>query len=151
MLEVLERGRGARALEEYRLVTQHCNAAPKPGQVQMQGQVPLERRTEVRNRRQFTPEFKAKVVLDVLTGVQSQAEACRKHGLGPNLLALWKTALIEKAHLIFDSELRGLGGTDADRRIGTGPGAHDPGERDPNSTAEERVGRTRLRCYVEGS
>lgn len=42
----------------------------------------------MRKRRQFTPEFKAKVVLDVLTGVQSQAEACRKHGLGPNLLAL---------------------------------------------------------------
>ncbi len=58
----------------------------------------------MRKRRQFTPEFKAKVVLEVLTGVQSQAEACRKHGLGPNLLALWKTALIEKAHLIFDGD-----------------------------------------------
>ena len=41
----------------------------------------------MRKRRQFTPEFKAQVVLDVLTGVQSQAEACRKHGLSPNLLA----------------------------------------------------------------
>ena len=58
----------------------------------------------MRKRRQFTPEFKAKVVLDVLTGVQSQAEAYRKHGLGPNLLALWKTALIEKAHLVFDGD-----------------------------------------------
>lgn len=58
----------------------------------------------MRKRRQFTPEFKARVVLDVLTGVQSQAEACRKHGLGPNLLALWKTALIEKAHTIFDGD-----------------------------------------------
>ncbi len=43
------------------------------------------------------------MVLDVLSGVQSQAEACRKHGLGPNLLALWKTALMEKAHLVFES------------------------------------------------
>ena len=58
----------------------------------------------MRKRRQFTPDFKAKVVLDVLTGVQSQAETCRKHGLGPNLLALWKTAFIEKAHLIFDGD-----------------------------------------------
>ena len=57
----------------------------------------------MRKRRQFTPEFKARVVLDVLTGVQSQAEACRKHGLGPNLLALWKTAFVEKAHTIFDT------------------------------------------------
>jgi transposase len=55
-------------------------------------------------RRRFTPEFKARVVLDILTGVQSQAEACRKHGLGPNLVALWKTALLERAHLVFDSE-----------------------------------------------
>jgi transposase-like protein len=43
----------------------------------------------MRKRRQFTPEFKTRVVLDILTGVQSQAEACRKHGLSPNLLALW--------------------------------------------------------------
>ena len=58
----------------------------------------------MRKRRQFTPEFKAKVVLDVLTGVQSQAEACRKHGLGPNLLGLWKAAFLEKAHLVFDGD-----------------------------------------------
>jgi transposase-like protein len=58
----------------------------------------------MRKRRQFTPEFKAKVVLDVLTGVQSHAEACRKHGPGPNLLALWKTAFLERAHLVFDSD-----------------------------------------------
>src|SRR5512143_1718075 len=55
-------------------------------------------------RRQFTPEFKARVVLDILTGVQSQAEACRKHSLGANLVALWKTAFLERAHLDFDSE-----------------------------------------------
>jgi transposase-like protein len=58
----------------------------------------------MRKRRQFTPEFKARVVLDILTGVQSQAEACRKHGLGPNLVALWKTAFLERSHLIFDGD-----------------------------------------------
>ena len=57
----------------------------------------------MRKRRQFTPEFKARVVLDVLTGVQSQAEACRKHGVGANLLGLWKTAFLERAHLIFEN------------------------------------------------
>jgi transposase-like protein len=55
----------------------------------------------MRKRRQFTPEFKARVVLDILTGVQSQAEACRKHGLSPNLLALWKSTFLERAHLVF--------------------------------------------------
>lgn len=39
----------------------------------------------------FTSEFKVRLVLDVLTGVQSQAEACRKHSLSPNLLANWKS------------------------------------------------------------
>ena len=58
----------------------------------------------MRKRRQFTPEFKARLVLDILTGVQSQAEVCRKHGLGSNLVALWKTAFLERAHLIFDTD-----------------------------------------------
>ena len=58
----------------------------------------------MRKRRHFGSEFKAQVVLDVLTGVQSQAEACRKHGLGPNLLALWKTVFLQRAHLVFDSD-----------------------------------------------
>ena len=58
----------------------------------------------MKKRRRFTPEFKARVVLDILTGVQSQAEACRKHSLGANLVALWKTAFLERAHLVFDSE-----------------------------------------------
>jgi transposase-like protein len=58
----------------------------------------------MRKRRQFSPEFKARLVLDILTGVQSQAEACRKHGLGPNLVAIWRTAFLEKAHLVFDGD-----------------------------------------------
>ena len=39
--------------------------------------------------RRFPPEFKAKVVLDVLTGAQSPAEACRKHTPSPNLLGIY--------------------------------------------------------------
>jgi transposase len=58
----------------------------------------------MKNRRQFPPEFKAQLVLDVLTGAQSQAEACRKHGLSPTLLATWKTALLDRAHTIFDTD-----------------------------------------------
>jgi transposase len=58
----------------------------------------------MQKRRQFTPEFKARIVLDVLTGVQSQAEACRKHGLSPNLLSLWRTTFLERAHTVFSSD-----------------------------------------------
>ena len=32
-------------------------------------------------RRNFTPEFKAEVVLEALNGQSSQAELCRKHNL----------------------------------------------------------------------
>lgn len=55
-------------------------------------------------RRHFSREFKTQVILDVLMGVQSQAEVCRKHALGANLLGLWKTAFLERAHLVFDNE-----------------------------------------------
>jgi transposase len=58
----------------------------------------------MRKRRQFGAEFKARVVLDILTGVQSPAEACRKHGPGANLVALWKSAFLERAHTVFDGD-----------------------------------------------
>lgn len=58
----------------------------------------------MRQRRRFSPEFKAQVVLDVLTGQTSPAEASRKHGLGPNLLALWKTTFLERAHVAFQTD-----------------------------------------------
>ena len=58
----------------------------------------------MRKRRQFTPEFKARLVLDVLTGVQSPGELCRKHALSPNLLATWKAAFLERAHMLFQSD-----------------------------------------------
>lgn len=57
-----------------------------------------------RARRTFTPEFKAKVVLDVLTGTASQAEVCRKHQLGPSLFALWKATLLERLPAVFQAD-----------------------------------------------
>src|SRR5262245_11743195 len=49
-----------------------------------------------RTRRTFTPEFKARVALEALTGAASQAELCRRHQLNPTLLALWKATLLER-------------------------------------------------------
>ena len=57
-----------------------------------------------RTRRTFTPEFKAKVVLDVLTGTASQAEVCRKHQISPSLFALWKTTLLERLPVVFQAD-----------------------------------------------
>ena len=52
------------------------------------------------------PEFKAQVVLDVLTGVASPAEVCREHGLSPTLLSLWKTTFLHRAHAAFQTDER---------------------------------------------
>ena len=38
-------------------------------------------------RRTFTSEFKAEVVLEVLSGATSQAEVCRRHNLNENQLS----------------------------------------------------------------
>src|SRR5262249_39696664 len=43
-----------------------------------------------RRRRSFTPQFKAQVVLEVLSGLKSQAEVARQHKLKPELIARWK-------------------------------------------------------------
>jgi transposase-like protein len=57
-----------------------------------------------RARRTFTPEFKAKVVLDVLTGTASQAAVCRKHQISPSLLALWKATFLERLPVVFQAD-----------------------------------------------
>ena len=58
----------------------------------------------MRKRRRFTPQFKAQVVLEVLTGAQSPAEVCRRHALSPNLLTTWKATFLEKAHTLFQGD-----------------------------------------------
>ena len=57
-----------------------------------------------RNRRTFTPEFKARVALEALTGTASQAELCRRHQIGATLLALWKATLLERLPLVFQAD-----------------------------------------------
>ena len=53
-------------------------------------------------RRRFTAEFKAQVVLDLLSGAQSPAELCRQHQLNPQMLSRWKTEFLERAPLLFE-------------------------------------------------
>jgi transposase len=57
-----------------------------------------------RSRRTFTPEFKAQIVLDVLTGTASPAEVCRKHQISPSLFALWKATFLERLPVIFQAD-----------------------------------------------
>jgi transposase-like protein len=41
-------------------------------------------------RGRFTPELKARVVLELISGIQSLAEVCRQYNLKPQTVARWK-------------------------------------------------------------
>ena len=55
----------------------------------------------MRNRRAFSAEFKARVVLEVLSGSKSAAEVCREHQIKPQLFASWKAQFLENAPQLF--------------------------------------------------
>lgn len=55
----------------------------------------------MRNRRAFSAEFKARVVLEVLSGSKSAAEVCREHQIKLQLFASWKAQFLENAPQLF--------------------------------------------------
>jgi transposase len=54
-------------------------------------------------RRRFSAQFKASVVLEVISGTKTAAEVCREHELKPQLLATWKAHFLAHAPAIFDA------------------------------------------------
>ena len=56
-----------------------------------------------RKRRNFTPEFKAEVVLEALRGESSQAELCRRHNLSEDQVSKWKQQFLGNAVSLFAS------------------------------------------------
>jgi transposase len=54
--------------------------------------------------RTFTAEFKAQLVLEVLSGAKTSAEVCRHYQIHPNLFARWRTTFVEQAPSIFKQE-----------------------------------------------
>ena len=55
------------------------------------------------NRRQYTAEFKTKVVLQVLMGEKTSAEICRSHKLHASVLNRWRKEILENATTIFEA------------------------------------------------
>jgi transposase len=51
--------------------------------------------------RKFTPEFKAQVVLEILTGMKSAAQVCREYQLNDSTLSRWKQEFVENAAEVF--------------------------------------------------
>jgi transposase-like protein len=68
----------------------------------------------MRQRRQFTAEFKARVVLEVLSGQKRAAEVCREHQIKPDLLSRWKSDFVTQAATVFQGDERTQ---QAERRI----------------------------------
>jgi transposase-like protein len=57
-------------------------------------------------RRHFSPEFKAQIILEVISGAKSAAEVCREHHIKPQLLSQWKNYFLENAVHLFDGAER---------------------------------------------
>lgn len=55
-------------------------------------------------RRTYTPEFKAQVVLEELTGVKDKAEICREYRLRPQVFSRWREEFLERAPEIFATQ-----------------------------------------------
>ena len=53
-------------------------------------------------RRKHKPEFKAQVVLEMISGAKTPAELAREHRLKPDLLTRWKRQFLENASSLFE-------------------------------------------------
>ena len=52
-------------------------------------------------RRRFSPKFKVRAVLELISRIKMQAEACREYSLSPQTVSRWKTEFLEKAPQLF--------------------------------------------------
>jgi transposase len=55
-------------------------------------------------RRQFSPEFKSKLVLEVLSGRRTAAEVCREYQLKDDMFSRWKAQFVANAPKLFEHE-----------------------------------------------
>jgi transposase-like protein len=53
--------------------------------------------------RKFTPEFKAQIVLEILTEGKSLSQASREHGIKDSVLSRWKKEFIERSPQLFET------------------------------------------------
>jgi transposase-like protein len=53
-------------------------------------------------RRSFTAEFKAKLVLELISGAKSLAQASREYGIKDTVLSRWKQEFLAKAAQVFE-------------------------------------------------
>ena len=65
-------------------------------------------------RRRFSPDFKARVVMEMLTEQKSATQASREYGIKDSVLSRWKQEFIERSPQLFE---QGTVSDDRDQRI----------------------------------
>jgi len=55
-------------------------------------------------KRQYTAEFKTKIVLEILKEEHELGEIASKYQINPNLIRTWRAAFLEKAPMVFESD-----------------------------------------------
>ncbi len=53
--------------------------------------------------RTYTPEFKVRVVLELLSGKKTLGEASREYGIKDSLISRWRQEFMERAPQIFET------------------------------------------------
>ena len=86
---------------------------PKTGHI-AKGELDSRKGIRMAERRKFTPEFKARVVLEMLTEQKSAAQSSRKYGIKDSVLSRWKQEFIERSPTLFE---QGSSSDDRDQRI----------------------------------
>jgi transposase-like protein len=56
----------------------------------------------VKPRRTYTPEFKVRVVLEMLTSKKSLSQASREYGIKDSVLSRWRQEFLERAPQVFE-------------------------------------------------
>jgi len=56
------------------------------------------------NRKTYTAEFKAGIVLEILTEQKSIAQASREYGIKDSVISRWKQEFIERSPQVFEKE-----------------------------------------------
>jgi len=58
------------------------------------------------DRRTYTPEFKVRVVLELISGKKTLGQASREYGIKDSVLSRWRQELIERAPQVFQEDLK---------------------------------------------
>ena len=58
--------------------------------------------------RTYTPEFKVRVVMELISGKKSLSEASREYGIKDTVIARWRQEFMERAPQIFEQPGAGM-------------------------------------------